>query len=85
MESKSEIFDRCYGDKLSPQERRWQIIGEAIEQCTAEVSAIVDEYHRQWVGKYPEMRADSYEVVASKPRVRPMRSNYNSEAGKGDE
>jgi hypothetical protein len=58
-----------------------------MEKCAAEVGAIVDEYQRQWIEKYPEepMRADSYEVVASGPRVRPMRSNYNSEARKGDE
>lgn len=32
-----------------------------------------------------QMIVESYETVASTPRVRPMRSNYNSEAGKGDE
>jgi hypothetical protein len=68
------------------QERHWQIIGEAAEKCVAEVGQIVDEYERRWNEKYPEepMRAESYEHVASAPRVRPAR-DYRDEAGKGDE
>ena len=73
-----------YGKDAKPatrQERHWQIIGEAAEKCAAEVGAIVDDYHRQWAEKYPEdsMRAESYEIVASKPRVRPAR-NHRDEA-----
>ena len=83
------LHDNYYGTNAAPatrQERDWHIIGEAADKCTAEVGAIVDEYHRQWEEKYPEesMRADGYEVVASKPRVRPAR-NFRDQAWVDDE
>jgi hypothetical protein len=72
-----------YGKDAEPtrQERDWQIIGEAADKCAAEVGAIVDDFHRQWAEK--EMRADSYEVVANKPRIRPAR-NYRDSIGGDD-
>jgi hypothetical protein len=82
------LHDNYYGTNAAPatrKERDWQIIGEAMEKCAAEVGAIVDEYHRQWIEKYPEepMQADGYEVVASAPRVRPAR-NFRDQAGVDD-
>jgi hypothetical protein len=81
------LHDNYYGTNAAPatrKERDWQIIGEAVEKCTEEVSAIVDKYHRQWAERYPEMRADSYEIIASKPRVRPAR-NYRDHIEEDDD
>jgi hypothetical protein len=69
------LHDNYYAADAIPERHR-RIIQDAADACAAEIAEIVDAAREKW---------EAMEVVASAPRVRPSRSNYNSEAGKSDE